>query len=523
MLALCLTRLSTDRVRRERLGRSWRCTAPEGRAAAGGDGAPAPLALYRTVANANRLTALCETAEAGGLAPGLGLAEAKARFPGLEVLEADPAADRRLLEAVADWCDRYTPLVALDPPHGLVLDISGCAHLFGGERGLLDDLLARLFHQGFAASAAIAGHAGTALALAAHRPGLMVGAGAEIAAIGDLPVAALRLEPELAATLLRLGLTTLGALLALPRAALARRFGADLLLRLDRAAGRADRPIGPRRPVPLLIAERRLFEPVSRTEDVEAILLALAERLRGDLERRGEGARRLELSLFRVDGQVARLTVGTSEPQRDPRRIQSLFRERLAAVGDELDAGFGYDLVKLTVLQAEGLADRQEDLSRPDADDRTVVTLLDRLGARLGEASVLRLSPVASHWPERAQDLAPAVAGPAAAASGEDERLWLFTAPRPLRLLADPEPVEAVAEVPEGPPIRFRWRRALHGVRRSEGPERIEPEWWRASGAAARDYFRVEDEEGRRYWLFREGFYGRGEVEPAWYLHGFFA
>ncbi|MDX1732588.1 MAG: DNA polymerase Y family protein, partial [Aurantimonas coralicida] len=245
------------------MGRSWRSDAPRKGAADGGDGEsgrPVPLALYETVGNANRIVATCEAAEAMGLAAGSGLAEAKARFPDTEVMLADPAADRRLLEAVADWCDRYTPLVALDAPHGLVLDISGCAHLFGGEKALMDDLLVRLFHQGLAALAAIASHAGTALALVGGgkgRGGAIVSENDELAAVSPLPVAALRLEPPVAAMFRRLGLKTIDALLALPRAGLARRFGEDLLARLDTALGRASRPISPRRPVPDLTAERR--------------------------------------------------------------------------------------------------------------------------------------------------------------------------------------------------------------------------------------------------------------------------
>lgn len=486
-----------------------------------------------------------------GLSAGLGLAEARARFPRLETLKADPAADRRLLEAVADWCDRYTPLVALDPPHGLILDISGCAHLFGGERALTDDLLARLFRQGFVAAAAIAAHAGTALALVRHAPEACVAAGEEIAAVEPLPVAALRLDDELAATLGRLGLKTIGALLELPRAGLARRFGAALIARLDETTGRASRPISPLRPVPALIAERRLFEPVSLAEDVERILLNLVGRLEEGLEERGEGGRRFELSLFRVDGKVERLSVGAAAPVREPCRIQALFRERMKGLGEAFDAGFGYDLVKLAVLASERMEATQEDLSGERGREEDFEGLIGRIGARLGEAAVLRPEPAESHWPERAAVMRPAGeasnkglgrrSGPARDATAPSAAIPDLQAPRPLRLLADPEPVEASFEVPDGVPLHFRWRRALHIVRRFEGPERIAPEWWRDEDGRSRDYYRIEDEAGRRYWLFREGTHGlarpsipgdpqaeeaaRGGPKglPAWYLHGIFA
>lgn len=519
------------------MGRSWRSDAPRKGAAGvdGGDesGRPAPLALYETVGNANRIVATCEAAEAMGLAAGSGLAEAKARFPDMEVMLADPAADRRLLEAVADWCDRYTPLVALDAPHGLVLDISGCAHLFGGEKALMDDLLVRLFHQGLAALAAIASHAGTALALVGGgrgRGGAIVAENDELAAVSPLPVAALRLEPPVAAMFRRLGLKTIDALLALPRAGLARRFGEDLLARLDTALGRASRPISPRRPVPDLTAERRLFEPISLTDDVERILLLLAARLKGDLERRGVGARQLELSLFRVDGAVNRLVVGASRPVREPAAIQRLFRERMKGLGEEFDAGFGYDLVKLAIYATEPMPDLQTDLSGETVGSDAFGSLVDRLGARLGEASVLRLDAVASHWPERAERWRPMAAGAAALARPAPVAAPQ-TAPRPLRLLAMPEAIEASFEVPDGAPLKFRWRRALHVVRRAEGPERIAGEWWRQPDEAARDYYRVEDEAGRRFWLFREGCADPAvdpelqvpDGRPAWFLHGIFA
>nr|WP_255617023.1 DNA polymerase Y family protein [Aurantimonas sp. VKM B-3413] len=576
--------MSTDRIRRETLGRSWRSTAgrregaaaeeparadgcePErtGPARAGfaaafapanraryeprsgargshaEEGAPseaglAPLALYESVAGANRISAVCEWAEAAGLAPGTGLAEARARFPHLVVRPAAPEADRRLLEAIADWCDRYTPLVALDLPDGLVLDISGCAHLFGGEKALMDDLLARLFHQGFAAAAALASEAGAAMALVRGPRGgdRIVPAGAEEAAVAALPLAALRLDCDLSAMLARLGLKTVGALFDLPRAGLARRFGKHLILRLDEAAGRARRPLSPRRPVPELAAERRLFEPISLIEDIERVLLMLAARLETDLEKRGAGARRLELSLFRVDGVVNRLSAGASRPIRRPERIGRLFRERLKSVGDELDAGFGYDLVKLAAFALEPLPDVQTGLSGEDDEADAFAGLVDRLGARLGPASVLQVVPVDSHRPERAECWRPVGAAGAGIAIGAAAEAFLpgAAAPRPVRLLAVPERIEASFVVPDGAPMTFRWRRVLYVVRRAEGPERIAAEWWREAGEALRDYFRVEDEAGRRYWLFREG-YGDPALDPelqlpdprpVWYLHGVFA
>jgi protein ImuB len=410
----------------------------------------------------------------------------------------------------------------------------------------MDDLRARLFHQGLAASAALASEAGTAMALVRgpqkNPQDRIVPAGAEEAAVAKLPVRALRLEAELCAMLDRLGLKTVDALFDLPRAGLARRFGKQLVLRLDEAAGRARRPITPRRPVPDLAAERRLFEPISLIEDIERVLLLLAARLEADLDKRGAGARRLELSLFRVDGVVSRILAGTARPIRRPERIGRLFRERLKSVGDEIDAGFGYDLVKLAAFALEPMPDVQTDLSGEDDAVDAFVGLVDRLGARLGRMQVLQVAAVESHRPERAECWRPvgmdvgidvgmhAARGAQRAPAAEAFAPAVF-APRPVRLLANPEPVEASFVVPDGAPIAFRWRRALYRVRRAEGPERIGAEWWRDAGEAMRDYFRVEDEEGRRYWLFREGCSDPGpdpelqlpNPRPSWYLHGVFA
>ncbi|RFC62694.1 DNA polymerase Y family protein [Fulvimarina endophytica] len=490
------------------------------------------------------MTAVCERAEGLGLGLGIGLSEARARFPAIEAQLADPAADRRLLVAVADWCDRYTPLVALDPPFGLILDISGCAHLFGGERGLMDDLLARLFDQGFLARAAIAGSAGAAIALvgvpAAPR---IVRSGEERAAVAQLPVGVLRLEAETAGLLHRLGLKTIAALMDQPRAGLARRFGKGLLRALDEATGLAERPISPRRPVPRLIAERRLFEPIALEEDVARVLLALALRLKPDMEARGIGARNLELSLFRVDGVVNRARIGTAQPVREPDAVARLFKERLKSLGDEFDAGFGYDLVKLAVYETDRLEAFQTDLSGEAGADTAFAHLVDRIGARLGPGSVFCARERDSWQPERASGWRPLADGedgggsraaaPAHGLPPSSRALAQDLPARPLRMLVRPEPVEASFVVPDGAPVSFRWRRALYRVRRAEGPERIAGEWWHED-RPARDYFRIEDEAGRHFWLFREAAHdtdldpdfvmttGARAGSPAWYMHGLF-
>lgn len=477
-----------------------------------------------------------EGAAALGLRRGQGLADARAAHPGLDIVPADADADRRLLEQVADWCDRYTPLVALDAPDGLYLDITGCAHLFGGEGGLARDLLTRLKGQGLAVRAGLASTPGTAWAIARFgaRRAAAVAAGNEAGALAPLPLAALRLDSETLAGLDKLGLKTVGQLSAMARAPLARRFGRGVLMRLDQALGQAGESLSPRLPVPDFTAERQMAEPVSQMEDVERILAGLAASLEPRLARHGLGARALVLTLFRVDGAVSRVLVKAGRPLRDPAAILRLFREKLKGMGDELDAGFGYDLLRLGVVMASARDDVQESLTGREDAGEGLALLVDRIAARLGEGAsggVLVPQAAASHVPERALTWLPATALPAGFAGFCEQAMETGSfAPqgeRPVRLFNPPEPVEVIAGLPEDPPVRFRWRRVVYRVVRAEGPERLAGQWWERETpdeADPRDYYRVEDEDGRRYWLFRAGLYeAGGQVLPRWFMHGLFA
>jgi protein ImuB len=477
-----------------------------------------PLIFSHREDNTQRIAALDERAEALRLKPGMGIADACAMYPGIEIVEAEPAADRRLLESLADWCDRYTPLVALDGTDGLFLDITGCAHLFGGEKAMLGDVLARLFQQGFHARAGLASSPGTAWAAARFLGSGVIEPGAEDETLAPLPLSALRIEPATRIGLESVGLRTAGAIMTAPRAPLARRFGKQLLVRLDQALGRIEESISPRLPVPPLSVERHLADPIMLIEDIETLASELATTLKADLERRGKGARALELALFRVDGAVCRIAVGTSRPMREPAMMRRLFHEKLASLEDEIDAGYGFELVRLSVLAVAQFETEQTDLAgeRPD-NGEAFALFADRIRARLGEQAVLRPVLLESHVPERAVVMKPFSETKAQAGSASPG------AERPIRLFRQPEPVEVAAtEVPEGPPLHFRWRRVTHRVARSEGPERIAPEWWHEE-ASTRDYFRVEDAKGRRYWLYRQGLYETSQQAPRWFMHGIFA
>ena len=484
-----------------------------------------------------------EAAEALGLRKGLGIADARAMHPALEILDADPVADWRMLGHLADWCDHFTPLVALDGADGLMLDISGCAHLFGGEDSLLREVLRRLGIQGFDARAGLASTPGMAWAAArfGDRPFVNVAPGGEDDALSPMPLAALRIGPEIQRKLESVGLRRISALLGAPRRPLARRFGGLLITRLDQALGILEEVISPRLPVPPLSVERRLGEPISLLQDIEQMLFLLARTLKQDLERRGEGVRQLTLSLFRVDGAVTRITVSTSQALREPQAIALLFREKFTVLENSLDPGHGFELVRLAAISTAPFLDRQEDLTdeRPSEEEEKFSLMVDRLRARLGDHAVLAPAPAQSHVPERQAEFItfsdwmaqasssgvqkpPEGHGTASALALKQGAAPFATPVRPLRLLARPELIEAAAEVPEGPPFSFRWRKALYRVARAEGPERIAPEWWLETKASlARDYFRIEDTEGRRFWVFREGIYD-GKTMPRWFLHGLF-
>lgn len=509
-LALWFPYLPAERVMRLRFGRSWRTQAPA---------SIPPLVFSRRESNTQCVAALDARAEALRLRIGLGVAEARAMHPSVEVIEEDGEADRSMLEALADWCDRYTPLVAIDGRDGLFLDIAGCAHLFGGEKKMLDDVLGRFRHQGFDARAAIASTPGAAWAAARHAPGSIIEHGEEKTRAAHLPLSALRIDAAICESLESVGLRVIGALFEVPRAPLVRRFGKLVTLRLDQMLGQVDEAIAPRLTPPVLSVERRFFDPISLIANIEELVPVLTRQLKGELERREEGARHFELQLFRVDGEVSRVAVLSSRPVRDPKLVGRLFKEKLAAAAPSIDPGYGFDLVRLAVLATSPLAAQQ---GRLDADghdrDDDMALFADRVRARLGSRAITSIQLVASHLPERA------VRSVSFDSPAAGESISPTDRQRPLRLLAAEGIEVTAAEIPEGPPGRFRWRSVSYRVAGAEGPERIEPEWWNTFGkAGSRDYFRVEDEAGRRYWLYREGRYGASEAPPRWFMQGMFA
>ncbi|HEX2804062.1 MAG TPA: DUF6504 family protein [Sphingomicrobium sp.] len=449
--------------------------------------------------------AVTEAAAACGARAGARLTDARALDPSLIAIPADPTGDEALLQRLAKWAQRWSPLVEVDGEDALRLDVSGVAHLFGGETALAEDVRVRFAALGLTARIAIAPTSAAAWAFSRF-------GGNELQ---PLHVSALRLAPDTIRTLERLGLKTIGALTALPRLALARRFrGAeDVLDALDRALGRKPEPLTALIEDPPPRASLRLEEPATHVEAATQALKRLIPKLVTELEERHLGVRKLSFHGFRVDGSVAAASVATAIPSREPKHLERLLADKAAA----LDPGFGFDAFALAADWSESLDAAQESLIEEPGGTRNLARLVDRLTVKLGRRAVRRPKPFESHLPERASSWR--------AALEKAEPIELPpTPPRPQRLLDRPEAIAVVYATPEGVPRRFVWRRSVHDIARVEGPERIAPEWWRErSTARLRDYYRVEDEAGRRYWIFREGLIGDGRGgAPNWFIHGLF-
>ena len=478
----------------------------------------APFALSLWSGNRDHLHCLNGQALAAGLSRGMALADARALCPGLVSEPANLAAEAAVLSALVHMARRWSPLVARDGADGLITDISGVAHLFGGEDGLLADLQARMARSGFVCAVGLAGTRGAAHALARHGGGQYGGGqyGGRVAepdrilaAIGRLPPAALRLDHDTVTGLERLGLRSIRDLAQVPRAPLARRFGPGLMLRLDQALGAQPEPVSPEVEAPHYGVRLTLPDPIGLQSDVMAGLARLLDRLCATLAGNHHGARRLRLELRRVDGVTALAEIGLARPMRDAGRMAALF----ARAVDDIDAGYGIDQLRLTAPVVEPMAPQQMDQTRAVGADK-LHDLITRLGNRVGFDNVQRFYPAQSHIPEKSfLVLSAAYSEPA------DDEVQAQPG-RPLLIFA-PEAI-AGASVGAGatPPPRFVWRRMALQTARATGPERIAPEWWLDDPAwrsGLRDYWKLETLQGRRLWLFHT------PQAPGWYVQGEFA
>jgi len=493
--------------------------------------------LITSIRDGSRLeiAAACPHARALGLAPGMAVAQARAQVRGLDIRPADPEGDRaELMQLAMALARRWTPTVAIEGADSLFLDLSGVAHLHGSEAAMAARLRRMLARLGFASRVAIADTAGAAWALSHHGDAVLCPPGQHVVAIAGLPIEALRIETKAAELLHRLGVTRIEQLAAMPRAPLVRRFGAGLAVQLERALGRLPEPLHPVVPVEPIVIVQRFAEPIATPEAIAHWLGQLVMRLTAALEADGLGATRIELVAARIDGVPQRIRAGLARLSRDPVHLLKLLTRRI----EDIEPGFGIDALALHVRRADALGpepmvERLDEEAAPD-----LAPLVDTLATRIGIEAMWRSAPVESDVPERSVTRAPVLDPPERSSArlkqGDIRQLdrspalhpWHPEWPKPARLLHRPERIDHVmAELPDHAPRRFTWRGRTHHIVHADGPERIHGEWWKRDSErySVRDYFRVEDDLGQRYWLFRKG---DGEREASgdlsWYLHGVF-
>jgi protein ImuB len=459
------------------------------------------------------VTAANHHAQIQGIGMGMVVADARVLLPGLEVLDDQPERARQLLRSFALWSIRYTPIAAIDLPDGLVLDISGCPQLWGGERPYLKQIVTTLRGKGYDVRGAIADTIGAAWAIARYgRTTPIIEPGATVDALLPLPVTALRLDPGVTNRLARLGLYKIHHIAGMARQSLRTRFGNDLLLRLDQALGRETEMIEPVVPIVPYIERLPCLEPIATATGIGIALARLLETLCLRLQQDGKGLRTAVFKGYRLDGAIVQAGIGTHRATHHVPHLLKLFEEKLTTLEPDL----GIDLFTLEAPKVDDVATRQPSIwsGATGLQDSRLAELVDRVANTFGASCIHRYLPAEHYWPERA--FVPVT-------SFDDQALtaWSLNRTRPIHILSKPEPIEVAAPIPDYPPMHFRHQGQLYKIVRAEGPERIEPEWW-MDGARHRDYYAVEDESGVRYWIFRSGPY-TGLASSPWFLHGYFA
>ncbi|MGF1621793.1 MAG: DNA polymerase Y family protein [Rhodomicrobiaceae bacterium] len=491
------------------------------------DPAAQPLAVTEKGPGGKRLVRLNRAAREAGLHTGMLITDACAMLPTLKTAPLNRAAERRDLVRLAGICNRFTPWTAPDEPDGLWIEATGLAHLFGGEEALLPRILFYLHGLGFAARGAMAGTAGAAWGLARchEASSVIVPSGEEVQALCSLPVKALRIDPDSTVLLNRLGLKTIGQLLAIPRASLRARLGNAITCRLDQALGANGEALSPLTPEPVYAARLEFTDPLTALAGLERtaeiLIESVGEKLKGD----GKGARRFSLTLFDTQNGKTEISLQMARASAEPKHISRVLKKKLGKLEDRFDPSLGFDAVALYALSAETLINRQTEILDGPADrdnhQEKFAQFLDRVSARLGDHAVTRFGFAESYWPERASFHRPA----SVSVRTSKALPAISPLPRPLMLLPRPEPIEVIALVPDYPPRKFTWRRRAHLLARGEGPERISPEWWEDKESAktpqARDYYIVEDKQGQRFWIYREDVY-RASEQQRWFMHGLF-
>ncbi|MEP7375155.1 MAG: DNA polymerase Y family protein [Chitinophagaceae bacterium] len=458
------------------------------------------------------IVAVNALAEQQGVYTGMVLADARATIPSLQVFDENPGLADKLLRRIAEWCIRFAPVVAVDLPGGIILDATGCPHLWGGDSYYLTAIAQRFKARGYDVRVGMADTIGCAWAIARFgQQSLLVESKKQFDALLPLSPAALRLEEETVELLNKLGLRQVGQFIRMPRPALRRRFGSNFLKRLDQALGNVEEMI--ELVVPVEPYQERLpcLEPIVTITGIEIALQRLLETLCQRLQQEEKGLRIARFKCYRVDGKIEQVDIGTIRPSHNIKHLFKLFEIKLSTIEPDL----GIELFVLEAPKVEEHSPLQESLwnSACDLNNTGLSELLDRLAGKIGVHRIRRYLPAEHYWPERSVKLA----------SSLDEKTtitWTVDKLRPLHLLTKPELIEVTAPIPDYPPMLFRYKNKLHKIIKADGPERIEQEWWLQQGQH-RDYYYVEDEEGNRYWLFRLGHYS--DKSYQWFIHGFFA
>lgn len=459
------------------------------------------------------ITAASRLAQKEGISKGMIVADARTLMPALSVFDDKPCRNKKLLERLAAWCIRYTPVAAVDLPDGIILDVSGCAHLWGGERPYLKEIITRLKTAGYDVRAAIADTVGTAWAIARFgQVTAVVETNCQAQALLPLPPAALRLTADILIRLQKFGLYRISDFINMPPTALRRRFGEELLCRLNQALGKTTEIIEPVQPAEEYHERLTCLEPLVTAAGIEIALKRLLEAICRRLLQQEKGLRTAVLKGYRVDGKMEQVAIGTNSPSHNTAHLFKLFEPKIAGISP----GMGIELFVLEAPRTEDMPARQQSIWTGNCglEDTGLAELLDRLSNKMSGHCIHRYLPAAHYWPERAIH-------PAAALTQKADIDWQVERPRPAHLLPVPEPIEVTAPVPDYPPMLFRYKGRLHIIKKADGPERIEREWWLEDGPH-RDYYSVEDETGQRYWLFRSGHYA-ADKPPRWFIHGFFA
>ncbi len=459
------------------------------------------------------ITAANALAQKEGIDTGMVVADAKALIPSLQVLDDQPETSGRLLKGLAEWCIRYTPAAAADPPDGLFLDVTGCAHLWGGEKSYITDIRKRFKGFGYDVSIAMADTVGAAWAIARFSPNdPIIESGQQHTALLSLPPASLRIEASAIERLEKLGLRENSQLISMPRSALRRRFGAQMIQRLDQALGYEEEGINPVHPIGPYQERLPCLEPIVTATGIEIALQRLLEALCHRLQQEQRGLRTACFKAYRMDGKIEKIEIGTNRPSCNSKHLFKLFEIKI----ESIEPASGIELFTLEASKVEDLPTVQEQLwgNKTDVDNVELSELLDRIAGKIGAHNIHRYVPAEHYWPERSfkegSSLNEAI-----------QTAWKVDRPRPLQLLSMPERIEVTAPIPDYPPMLFRYAGKLHKIIKADGPERIEAEWWLQDGQH-RDYYCVEDEDGYRYWLFRSGHYDAAK-SYQWFIHGFFA